>query len=125
MDLETKRKNLLELLLAEEGFSSKEKRRIRPIARDSRAPLSFAQQRLWFLDQLDPQNAAYNVLGVIDIEGEIDARILRDSFQDIVQRHEVLHTFFPGGGRTALSRACRSSRRPSICCRGFGPSGFL
>src|SRR5262249_25498833 len=58
------------------------------------APLSFAQQRLWFLDQLEPGNAFYNMPQATRVIGEMDAEALRQAFSAIVMRHEALRTTF-------------------------------
>ena len=72
-------------------------------ARDStpppgaRAPLSFAQQRLWFLDQLEPNSAAYNMPGGLELHGDLGAPevgLLRRTFAEVVRRHEALRTSF-------------------------------
>ncbi len=55
--------------------------------------LSFSQQRLWFLDQLDPGNAAYNNPAAVKISGKLDIRILSQCIEEIVRRHEVLRTY--------------------------------
>lgn len=57
-------------------------------------PTSFAQQRLWFLDQLFPGNSFYNVPTAFRITGILDLATLEDSFNEIVRRHEVLRTTF-------------------------------
>ncbi|GER91676.1 hypothetical protein KDW_58380 [Dictyobacter vulcani] len=57
-------------------------------------PLSFAQQRLWFLDQLEPDSAAYNSPLVLHIQGDLNLTALEESLQTIVQRHESLRTTF-------------------------------
>jgi amino acid adenylation domain-containing protein len=57
-------------------------------------PTSFAQQRLWFLDQREPQSAAYNVPAAVRILGDIDFEALERSFTEVVRRHEVLRTTF-------------------------------
>ncbi|MBW4637350.1 MAG: amino acid adenylation domain-containing protein [Gloeocapsa sp. UFS-A4-WI-NPMV-4B04] len=57
-------------------------------------PTSFAQQRLWFLDQLFPGNSFYNVPTAFRITGMLDLATLEDSFNEIVRRHEVLRTTF-------------------------------
>lgn len=57
-------------------------------------PLSFAQRRLWFLHQLQPDSAAYNALDAMRLRGRLDARALARSLNAIVQRHEVLRTTF-------------------------------
>ncbi|MES1240893.1 MAG: non-ribosomal peptide synthase/polyketide synthase, partial [Acidobacteriota bacterium] len=69
-----------------------------PLRPDSETglPLSFAQERLWFLDQLDPGAAAYNVYGAVRLEGDLDVGRLIAAVQGIVRRHEVLRTTFHG-----------------------------
>lgn len=57
--------------------------------------LSFAQQRLWFLDQLDASSALYNVPIVTRLRGSLDTQALRWSLHAIVRRHEALRTTFP------------------------------
>lgn len=57
-------------------------------------PASFAQQRLWFIDQLIPGNAIYNVPTVIRLTGKLNASALEQTFNEIVRRHEVLRTTF-------------------------------
>lgn len=57
-------------------------------------PTSFAQQRLWFLDQLDRKSALYNVPMATRIEGELDVPALERSIDAIVRRHEILRTTF-------------------------------
>ena len=57
-------------------------------------PLSYSQQRLWFLQQLDPGSAAYNMAFALRLAGSLDHGILRKSFDEIVRRHEVLRTSF-------------------------------
>lgn len=57
-------------------------------------PTSFAQQRLWFLDQLFPGNSFYNVPTAFRLTGMLDLATLEDSFNEIVRRHEVLRTTF-------------------------------
>ncbi len=57
-------------------------------------PLSFAQQRLWFLHTLDPGSPAYNVAGGLRLEGELDTRALARGLAAIVRRHESLRTVF-------------------------------
>jgi len=61
------------------------------------APLSFAQERLWFLDQLDPGSAAYNVAGAVRLAGALDVAALRVGLDDLVARHETLRTTFEAG----------------------------
>ena len=57
-------------------------------------PLSYAQQRLWFLDQLTPSDASYNVPAALRLVGEIDIGSFERAVNEIVSRHEVLRTRF-------------------------------
>lgn len=61
---------------------------------EKETPLSFAQQRLWFLNQLDPVSAAYNVPGALRIQGSLNVHALTDSISSIAERHEVLRASF-------------------------------
>ncbi|WP_157108419.1 non-ribosomal peptide synthetase, partial [Aldersonia kunmingensis] len=58
-------------------------------------PLSFAQQRMWFLNQLDPDSAAYNVRLAIRLTGDLDIPALEMAVRDLVARHESLRTIYP------------------------------
>jgi amino acid adenylation domain-containing protein len=58
------------------------------------APLSYAQQRLWFLDQLVPGNTVFNLSTAYSITGEVEPAVLELSLNEIVRRHEVLRTTF-------------------------------
>jgi amino acid adenylation domain-containing protein len=62
--------------------------------RPARLPLSFAQERLWFLDRMDPGSAAYVMSWGLRITGELDEDALRRALTEIVRRHEVLRTVF-------------------------------
>jgi amino acid adenylation domain-containing protein len=64
------------------------------VSRDKPLPLSSAQHRLWFLDQLEPGNHAYNLAHAIEISGALDVDALRQSFDALVERHEILRTRF-------------------------------
>ena len=58
-------------------------------------PLSYAQQRLWFLDQLEPGNPFYNLPGGFRLRGPLDQAALARARSEIVRRHEMLRTTFP------------------------------
>ncbi|MEW5926224.1 MAG: amino acid adenylation domain-containing protein, partial [Gemmatimonadota bacterium] len=85
-----------------QGLSAEEKRRLlaqllrQKAARATRFPLSFAQQRLWFLHQLDPASPLYNMFAPFRLLGPLDAAALERALGEIVRRHEVLRTTFAG-----------------------------
>lgn len=58
-------------------------------------PLSFAQQRLWFLQQMEPDNPFYNTPALFDITGYLDVAALEQSINALISRHEVLRSNFP------------------------------
>ncbi|MBZ5526201.1 MAG: amino acid adenylation domain-containing protein, partial [Acidobacteriia bacterium] len=57
-------------------------------------PLSYAQQRLWFLEQMEPGNAVYNIAFALRLKGNLDRAGLRKSLAEIVRRHDALRTVF-------------------------------
>ena len=73
-----------------------------PVPRDGDLPLSYAQQRLWFLDQLGT-GSAYNVPWATRLQGELDLEAMRRAIDAVVARHEVLRTrFLPREGKPVL-----------------------
>ena len=67
---------------------------VKPVARDGELPLSFAQQRLWFLEQLEPGSAAYNIPDAFRLSGPLDVAVLSRCLNEIIRRHEILRTTF-------------------------------
>ncbi|HEV2145827.1 MAG TPA: amino acid adenylation domain-containing protein [Longimicrobiaceae bacterium] len=65
-----------------------------PVSRDRPLPLSFAQQRLWFLDRLDPGSAAYNMPFALRLRGPLRVDVLERGLARVVRRHETLRTVF-------------------------------
>lgn len=63
--------------------------------RDGELPLSFAQHRLWMLDQLQPGTSAYNIFSAIRLTGPLNVDALQNALSEIVRRHESLRTTFP------------------------------
>ncbi len=83
------------------GGSGVEAPPIEPVDRARNLPLSFAQQRLWFIDRMEPGTALYNVPIALRTRGELSIPVLERTFGEVVRRHEVLRTVFAeeGGGR--------------------------
>ncbi|MEW6737357.1 MAG: amino acid adenylation domain-containing protein, partial [Acidobacteriota bacterium] len=67
---------------------------ITPIVDDKPIPLSFAQQRLWFLNQLEPQGSLYNIAAAVHLTGTLDILALQQSINKILARHEILRSSF-------------------------------
>ncbi|HVG43730.1 MAG TPA: FkbM family methyltransferase, partial [Longimicrobium sp.] len=65
-----------------------------PVERTGALPLSFAQERLWFIDRMEPESAAYNIPAALRLTGVLDERALERSLGEIVRRHEALRTVF-------------------------------
>ncbi|MEH1775232.1 condensation domain-containing protein [Nostoc sp.] len=65
-----------------------------PVPRNTNLPLSFAQQRLWFLNQLEPNSTTYNLPFAVRLTGTLNMPALEQSLNEIVQRHETLRTTF-------------------------------
>ncbi|HYG63544.1 MAG TPA: condensation domain-containing protein, partial [Thermoanaerobaculia bacterium] len=65
-----------------------------PVPRETGIPLSFAQQRLWFIDQLEPGSAAYNIPAAVRLAGRLEVAVLEWALLEVVRRHEALRTTF-------------------------------
>ena len=86
-------RQLMDLLLAQEGFDETSER-IPTGRRPADLPLSFAQQRLWVLDRLEPGSPLYNMGGVVRLRGQLERGALERALEEIVRRHETLRTTF-------------------------------
>ncbi|WP_122688556.1 non-ribosomal peptide synthetase, partial [Pseudomonas viridiflava] len=83
------------------GVARSELPSILPVKRDQPMPLSFAQQRLWFLAQMDGGNEAYNIPMALSLEGALDVTALTRALARIVERHETLRSRFVASGDSA------------------------
>jgi amino acid adenylation domain-containing protein len=92
--LSEKKRALLASLLREAGVEAVTPPRIVRRARTNSDPLSFAQLRLWFLDQLEPGNFFYNTAAAVRLTGQLDVAALERSFAEVIRRHESLRTTF-------------------------------
>ncbi|HEY0603235.1 MAG TPA: amino acid adenylation domain-containing protein [Herpetosiphonaceae bacterium] len=79
---------------AQQAAAAQQADPILPVARDQALPLSFAQERLWFLEQFQPGTAAYNMVFALHLAGTVDVHALEHSLNEIVKRHEGLRTSF-------------------------------
>jgi amino acid adenylation domain-containing protein len=92
--LSDQRRALLRKLLHEEGFHVSDTDQIGPREQGHVAPLSFAQQRLLFLQQLEPESYVYNISAALRIEGSLNVAALEESISQVICRHESLRTNF-------------------------------
>jgi len=100
--LPLEKRELFEAMLLEKGVDLSEIM-IVPQKRDgNRFPLSFSQQRLWFLDQLQPDTSLYNITSVLRLRGNLQISALEYSFNELVRRHEVLRTTFARDGESPV-----------------------
>jgi amino acid adenylation domain-containing protein len=80
-----------------------------PVARDRELPLSFAQQRLWFLNELQPGNHYYHVPAALRLSGRLNLRVLEQTFTELMRRHDVLRTNFPKVNGSPVQRIVAAS----------------
>jgi amino acid adenylation domain-containing protein len=92
--LDAQKKALLESMLRSRGISNHPSQIISRRTSDADLPLSWAQQRLWFLDQLAPGDPFYNVDAAIRLNFPLDVHALHRAYNEIVRRHEALRTRF-------------------------------
>ncbi|MEW5930148.1 MAG: amino acid adenylation domain-containing protein, partial [Gemmatimonadota bacterium] len=86
-------------------------------------PLSFAQARLWFIDQLEPGSAAYNIPVPLWVRGAVDVRVLAGALSELVRRHEALRTVFrsTAGEPTQVVLPAAPVPLPSVDLRALSP----
>ena len=89
------RQTLLDLLLQKEELGEATVQNIPRRQPNAPLQLSFAQQRLWFLDQWEPGSSTYNVLSAVRLTGLLNVGALEQSLNEILRRHEALRTIFP------------------------------
>jgi amino acid adenylation domain-containing protein len=109
------RRALLARLLRDEGVELPAAP-LRTAHRPTRdAPLSFAQERLWFLDQFDPGNPVYHIARALRLKGKLERASLDRALDETTRRHEVLRTTFPCIEDRPVQRvAARLTRQPAI-----------
>jgi amino acid adenylation domain-containing protein len=92
---------------------------LEPIARDGDLPLSFSQERLWFLHQVSPESAAYNIVSSLRFERGVDVAALEQGLNILTERHETLRTTFVSREGEPLLRIAphRATRLPVLDLR--------
>lgn len=93
-EIQQRKAEIIEFLEATNRTNSHTSTPLVPVSRSENLPLSFAQQRLWFLDQLIPNNPFYNVPVALHLTGSLNLAALEQTFNEIVRRHEALRTTF-------------------------------
>ncbi|WNZ27672.1 hypothetical protein HJG54_33020 [Leptolyngbya sp. NK1-12] len=94
-ELRDRKRELIEFLQDIKQCSSVEQSALQPVSRTGDLPLSFAQQRFWFLYQFEPDSPANNMPVVMRFTGNLNVDILKRSVAAIVRRHEILRSRFP------------------------------
>jgi amino acid adenylation domain-containing protein len=90
-----KKFSLLKEMLQSEGIENSQDHLILKCRRGDDLPLSFSERRLWFLHQLHPNSSAYHIPIALRLCGNLDIPILQQTFQELLNRHEILRTNFP------------------------------
>ncbi|MEM7593187.1 MAG: amino acid adenylation domain-containing protein, partial [Cyanobacteria bacterium P01_A01_bin.83] len=90
VELKERKAEILAFLNRASSMSRQDLESIRPVSRQGNIPLSFAQERLWFLNQLEPNSAFYNIPGAVRLNGNLNLQILQQALDAIVAHHEIL-----------------------------------
>ncbi|WP_327117754.1 amino acid adenylation domain-containing protein [Nocardia sp. NBC_01730] len=85
-----------------------------PRPRPARIPLSFAQQRMWVLNQFDTASAAYNIPFALRLTGTIDPDALQAALRDVVERHEPLRTIYPDSADGPFQQLLSPQTAPTL-----------
>ena len=96
-DIATHKAAILALLVQQSG----DEPTLSIVSREQPLPLSYAQQRLWFLDELEPGTPIYNMPFALTVHGELDRTALQSALDKLIVRHETLRTVFPSIDDTA------------------------
>jgi amino acid adenylation domain-containing protein len=93
-ELAERKEDILAFIRNNNVASLADKQPIRPVKWQENLPLSFAQQRLWFLAQLEPDSPFNNIPAAVRLQGQLNIEALQQSFNEIIRRHEALRTNF-------------------------------
>ncbi|WP_309733228.1 amino acid adenylation domain-containing protein [Chamaesiphon sp. OTE_75_metabat_556] len=94
-EIGTRKPDIIALLAGAKVATNSLELVISPAARTADLPLSFAQQRLWFVNQISPDSPAYNLLEALRLDGSPNLVALEQSLSELLRRHEILRTTFP------------------------------
>ncbi len=87
-----------------------------PVPRDRGLPLSFAQERLWFIDQLNPLSTLYNVSIALRLNGELNRAAVEGALHSLVERHEILRTVYRTENERPVQHILRDWSIPLDVC---------
>ncbi|MEE4185873.1 MAG: amino acid adenylation domain-containing protein, partial [Gammaproteobacteria bacterium] len=110
-ELTAQKSNLLRLLSWSRRAAGAATSPLAPAPRSGPLPLSWAQQRLWFLDQLEPGSSAYNISWTVRLRGQLNTAALERAWHTLTQRHESLRTVFPATAGVPEQRILAAERR--------------
>ncbi len=121
--LTPEQRRLLELRRKQKEGADPSRPRALPRRDGEELPLSFGQERLWFLDRLDPGSAAYNIPVHLRLEGDLDVAALRATLDEVIRRHEALRTTFAetAGGPVQVIAPTLALSLPVVDLRGLPP----
>ena len=88
------KRRALQVMLQKKGIQARSSTAIRPREDDGPCPLSYAQERIWFFEQLEPGTPAYNIPAAVRFKGALKLEALRQGLDEILRRHESLRTVF-------------------------------
>ena len=123
-ELSPEQLDLLRLSLSKIGGTTTEPARMRLAARTGEIdtfPLSFAQQRFWFLHQLYPDSSAYNIPFAARLKGSLNVMILEQAFSELLRRHKVLNTSFRSQDGEPVQVIARAHTGPLVVTRDLSP----
>ena len=103
-ELTARKAEILDFLSESSVFNGDDSPLLRPVPRGQPLPLSFAQQRLWMVEQMNPGRSGYHVGLRLRLEGALSVSALRWAIVELVRRHESLRTRFPDGRRWTGAR---------------------
>ena len=93
-ELASRKSEFITFLQTAETAAANDSQQIRTAPRDGHPPLSFAQERLWYLNELEPNTATYNLPSAIKLSGKLQFETLRHALNEIIARYEILRTRF-------------------------------